>query len=71
MIVCKHIILYFRHSKSHLKLLSKNFDQKDLGMPELPEVETVRRYLQSVLLKPKAKKIKQVNVYYAKIVRDI
>ncbi len=28
-------------------------------MPELPEVETVRRFLQEVLLKPKPKKIKQ------------
>ncbi len=39
-------------------------------MPELPEVETVRRFLQEVLLKPKPKKIKHIFTYYPTIIKE-
>ena len=38
-------------------------------MPELPEVETVRRYLEQMLLKPKPKKIKSVHLHFPKIIK--
>jgi formamidopyrimidine-DNA glycosylase len=38
-------------------------------MPELPEVETVRRFLESVLLKGKAKKIKSIIAFYPGIIK--
>ena len=40
-------------------------------MPELPEVETVRRFLEGVLLKPKPKKIKYIYFYYPPIVKEV
>lgn len=39
-------------------------------MPELPEVETVKNFLKSVLLHPNKKKIKQIFTYYPNIIRE-
>jgi formamidopyrimidine-DNA glycosylase len=40
-------------------------------MPELPEVETVRRFLSQVCLLPKPKKIKAIKAYYSPIIKGM
>jgi formamidopyrimidine-DNA glycosylase len=39
-------------------------------MPELPEVEIVRRCLEDILLRPKGKTIKNIKVFYPNIIKD-
>ena len=39
-------------------------------MPELPEVEMVRRSLEQMLLHPKPKKIKNIKAFYPVIIKD-
>ena len=39
-------------------------------MPELPEVETVRKSLQQMLLFPKARVIKNIKAFYPSIIKD-
>lgn len=40
-------------------------------MPELPEVETVRRFLAAALLLPKPKKIKDIRFLYPSAIKEI
>ena len=40
-------------------------------MPELPEVETVRRFLELVLLGTKSKKIKSVKALYPGMIKGV